>query len=295
MTNILQHKSWHVWNRDNRAKVEKDVAAHKEVEEKKRKRVLEIEQEIRYTALKEKTKKRKEEIESTDDDPDAYKRATAVIPYKESTPVDEKPQHINFFADIEAGAGQLVAGDRNAEYEAEKKAEKQKEDRQNTNYLVPPQTSDFKVAAPWYALSKIENTEVALPEPKRDDKKDDKEVKEAELKKKKDERLKNKEDPLQAMNKYLGAKKTAKKVKKEQDKEDTKASSISKMREDRIKREAEERKKVSQLLYGNKEQQSSNSGSSGYNNSFVNYSGGVLRGGDNQHRRSSNEHHRGKR
>ena len=39
---ILQHKSWHVWNRDNRAKVEKDVAAHKEVEEKKRKRVLEI-------------------------------------------------------------------------------------------------------------------------------------------------------------------------------------------------------------------------------------------------------------
>ena len=43
----------------------------------------------------------------------------------------------------------------------------------------------------------------------------------------KDERLKNKEDPLQAMNKYLGAKKTAKKFKKEQEKEDTKVISIS--------------------------------------------------------------------
>ena len=40
--------------------------------------------------------------------------------------------------------GQMVAGDRNTEYEAEKKAEKEKEDRKNTNYLVPPQTSDFK-------------------------------------------------------------------------------------------------------------------------------------------------------
>lgn len=39
---ILQHKSWHVGNRDARAKVERDVAAHKEAEEKKRKRTLEI-------------------------------------------------------------------------------------------------------------------------------------------------------------------------------------------------------------------------------------------------------------
>jgi len=292
MTNILQHKSWHVWNRDNRAKVEKDVAAHKEQEEKKRKRVLEIEQEIRYSALKDKNKKKKED--SKEEDPEAYKNATKVIPYEEPTQTEDKPlKHINFFEELEAGNGQLMVGDKNADYEAEKKAEQQKEDRKNTNYLVPPQTSDFKVVAPWYSLVPTANTETVLPEPE----KTEKEAKEAEIKKKKDERLKNKEDPLQAMNKYLGAKKIAKKAKHENEKQEAKTSSITKMREDRLKREAEERKKVSQLLYGDKDKQTAKSSSNapGYNNSFINYSGGVLRDPQYRSQRSSDEHHRGNR
>lgn len=61
------------------------------------------EQEVRYNQLKDKNQKRR--IESQEEDPDAYKKAIAIIPEKEEREEevkDEKPKHINFFAEIEA-------------------------------------------------------------------------------------------------------------------------------------------------------------------------------------------------
>jgi hypothetical protein len=42
MPNILQHKSWHVWNRDVIEKIDKDEKQHKEEEEKKKRRLEDI-------------------------------------------------------------------------------------------------------------------------------------------------------------------------------------------------------------------------------------------------------------
>eukprot|EP00961_Rhodomonas_salina_P288352 3896565-Rhodomonas_salina.1 len=51
--NILKHKSWNVWNRDNIEKVLKDERLHREDEEKKRKRAEEGESEMRVRKLRE--------------------------------------------------------------------------------------------------------------------------------------------------------------------------------------------------------------------------------------------------
>ena len=50
---ILPHKSWHVWNFDNRQRVEKDVAQAKVDEEAKQYRVEMAEQEVRLSVLRE--------------------------------------------------------------------------------------------------------------------------------------------------------------------------------------------------------------------------------------------------
>ena len=55
---ILPHKSWHVWNYDNRARVEKDIAQAKVDEEEKLYRVDVAEQEVRLSVLRGKASRR---------------------------------------------------------------------------------------------------------------------------------------------------------------------------------------------------------------------------------------------
>jgi len=230
--NILPHKSWNVWNRDNREKVENDVKAHKEEEEKKRKRVQEIEQEVRYNQLKDRAKKRREDIgtEVLDQYSSIPSSSTALIPSTEELSKPNEIKHINFFEDIEKGLGPLTSVDKNPEIEAEKKVQQQRD--KVSNSLNPKQqpTSDFEVPTPWY--SKGENAPSL-----------------AEDKLKKDQMYKDLDDPLLAMNKYLKQKTQSKVSTKEKQKEDSKKQAMDKLRQQRLQREQEEKRKLAEIMH----------------------------------------------
>jgi len=123
--NLLPHKSWNVWNKDNIEKVKRDEKNDREVQLKKRKRQEAAEQEIRYKFLKENSKK------LFQDNPDHPKE-------------EERLQHINFFSEFETGA--------NPEYEAEKKKDEEKRLKQlglATCYLGQGSAESMDVK-PWY-------------------------------------------------------------------------------------------------------------------------------------------------
>jgi hypothetical protein len=75
--NILMHKSWHVWNRDNQEKVERDEAKHAEKLKEERLKEIEADNEARYERITKRTEK---------------------------TPVNNKKEeekNVNFFEEIE--------------------------------------------------------------------------------------------------------------------------------------------------------------------------------------------------
>jgi len=218
--NLLPHKSWNVWNRDNREKVESDQKTHKEEEEKKRKRSQEIEQEVRYNKLKDRAKKRKEDI--GDQVLDQYIPPQLKLDSDPTSPAQIK--HINFFEDIEKGSGPLTSVDRDQDKEPEKKSQV----RGKANDPPKP-SSDFEVPIPWYS----KGTSVPpLPEEKQ----------------KRDETHKSKDDPLATMNKYLSRKKESKKLVQQHQQENEKKKSIEKMRQDRLQREQEEKSKIAEIM-----------------------------------------------
>lgn len=81
--NILPHKSWHVWRRENIAKVERDEANHrKELEEQKK------------NALAEQRKKRFEQLQGRTGNEDL----PVTEPQSQSKPAKER---YHLFSDIE--------------------------------------------------------------------------------------------------------------------------------------------------------------------------------------------------
>ena len=64
--NILKHKSFHVWNKDNLEKVAKDEREDEKKQEDKRQRALEAQKEKRLEILRLKSKIKKGEAEGKD-------------------------------------------------------------------------------------------------------------------------------------------------------------------------------------------------------------------------------------
>jgi hypothetical protein len=94
--NLLPHKSWNVWKRDNIAKVERDEAAHKLQLEEQRKQQIAEQRKERFQLLQERT--RAPNVTLPTESPDESCDQPTTI--KESVPL-ETSSHFNFFEDYE--------------------------------------------------------------------------------------------------------------------------------------------------------------------------------------------------
>ncbi|ELR18324.1 uncharacterized protein ACA1_371740 [Acanthamoeba castellanii str. Neff] len=212
--NILQHKSWHVWTQKNIEKVRKDQEEHRKQEDRKRKRELDIEQERRLEALRERNKRLKGEPVDDDSGPSSLVivkqeegeralvtgpgerrrgKAVAVKHEREQeqevavvAAAEEPLKHVNFFEDLELQ--QRAEDTRNPEHEAEKKAQADRDARFYTTYLGQSAAETQKVK-PWYYGPPVETP--ALPPEKE----------------RKQQRFKAEKDPLSAMGVFLQRKK----------------------------------------------------------------------------------------
>ena len=106
--NLLPHKSWHIWRRDNIAKIEKDEAKYRKELEEQRKIEIEKQRTERLQILRERAgiqpkeeekEVKKEEIEVA---PVPSKEEQKEYHYRDE---DDKPknkkQHVNLFAEAE--------------------------------------------------------------------------------------------------------------------------------------------------------------------------------------------------
>ncbi|KAL9548981.1 hypothetical protein MBANPS3_005434 [Mucor bainieri] len=140
--NILHHKSWHVYNKDNIERVRKDEAEAEAEAKKKQDRVILAESEARLDLLR--------------------KRANANLPTIQDTQDTKRIEHVNLFQDLE---DKRNANTNNPELEAEQKAKDEKWEKQITMYLdkgtekgnwirmissVMPADAPYSIA-PWYA------------------------------------------------------------------------------------------------------------------------------------------------
>ncbi|CAO0796811.1 unnamed protein product [Mucor circinelloides] len=121
--NILHHKSWHVYNKDNIERVRKDEAEAEAEAKKKQDRVILAESEARLELLR--------------------KRANANLPAIQDKQDANRVEHVNLFQDIE---DKHNANSNNPEHEAEQKAKDEKWEKQITMYL-----DKGTEKAPWYA------------------------------------------------------------------------------------------------------------------------------------------------
>ena len=136
--NILQHKSWNVWNRDNIEKVLKDERELAEKEEKKRAQLMSVESERRTEVLR--ARRRKGEA-SEDVDKIALEGLGAGKELSAASSADQvttsgKSGYKGF--DLFEGAAVLATSAQNAtatssgtnrEHEEEKRKEKEREER----------------------------------------------------------------------------------------------------------------------------------------------------------------------
>lgn len=253
--NILPQKSWHVRTKRNIERVRRDEEKAAEEEKDRQRRVALAEQEARTEFLRDKAKKRNhKEIES---ESGSSKEPELPLPSSSgATDIYTNTGHINFFKEVESGE---VKSGKNAEYEAEKKAEKVKWEKDIGLLTYLGQSSiESQAAPPWYLASKKK-----------------KEKDEAEMAYVKDRKLKDKLDPLKDMEAYLHKKKHKHrdkekhkhekhkhKSKDREKKEETKQHSsqtktIEQLRAERLKREQEERRRAQDLLSKGKGRESS--------------------------------------
>lgn len=120
--NLLHHKSWHVYSKDNREKVRKDEEAAEKIEKGKQDRIEKAEQERRIEQLRSSRRDRGALIDEKDESAN-------------------QNQHINLFHDLEKIAGSVVLVNDKAE-------EQKKWEDKHTMYLG--ETKDGKKDAPWY-------------------------------------------------------------------------------------------------------------------------------------------------
>ncbi|KAG0038386.1 hypothetical protein BGZ82_000344 [Podila clonocystis] len=178
--NILQHKSWHVYNQKNRDKVRKDEANAEAEQKKVEDRAIAADREHRLAVLRQRAQRRLGN--SGDDSNDSQGDRSHGIPTAEDTVAvvttsisPSKQEHVNFWADLEKQDTKSSAG--NPEREEEAKSKQEKWDRTIAMHL----DTGIKGKSPWYLSPHAGSMETSA---KRGD---DKEF------------TKAREDPLQAM------------------------------------------------------------------------------------------------
>lgn len=113
--NILPKKRWHVRTKENIARVRRDEAQAAEEEKAKKLRIQKAETEARIDILRSKARQKYDGRNEEQEDVKKLKDP-------------EKLEHVNFFRDLEQGI--VDYNKPNAEHEAEKKAEKEKYEKQ---------------------------------------------------------------------------------------------------------------------------------------------------------------------
>ncbi|KAJ3332176.1 hypothetical protein HDU76_001057 [Blyttiomyces sp. JEL0837] len=209
---ILQHKSWHVYSEKNRERVRKDEEKAREEEEKKNQQIHKAEQERRIAALRGRIKGR-------DTSPNRDVEEKSSKGYSED---DRHRGHVDLFADAH-----VAKRSTNAEYEAEKAAEKAKYEKQFTMYLGG-EGGEPKSKEPWYA------------KPHHSARFADGTANEGKLKKRQ-----RYEDPLP--DSYIKKVKASKSEKTER-KRSKGRKSIEELRQERLEREQKEKKRAQELV-----------------------------------------------
>lgn len=229
--NILPKKSWHVRNKDNIERVRRDEEKAAEEEKEREKRIAIAESEARTELLRKKSRQHQHE---TSDELDL--------------PATSAPQHrhINFFEDLEHGK----LGGKNAEYEEEKRLEKEKQEKAIGLLTYLGQGSvELEANKPWY-----------FKPPEKRKSNDDRLRDEVDAKKK------HASDPMSKMNRYVDQSIKVRKLKhggsadegshhshhhrhkKETDSKPRKSKTIEELRAERMHREQQERHRAEQLI-----------------------------------------------
>lgn len=241
--NILQHKSWNVWNRDNIEKVLRDEREHKEKEGEEHRRRGEVESESRTQLLR----KRKQEEKSAgggddhlgpharprsvrfeagdddgDDDDEEHRRRgqQQVATVGEGGGEGEGGSYkgFNLFEGkclpLEANASATASG-KSVEREAEKEKEREKEQRQWG--LVGLGQDSFSGesygARPWYAAAEVES---GAAQQRVQHGSGPFGISQGDGdRRRRDEKRKHSDDPMASIEKHLKEKKRAKEHKKE--------------------------------------------------------------------------------
>jgi hypothetical protein len=118
--NLLHHKSWHVYSKENRERVRKDEEAAAKEEQDKKERVIKAEQEARLGKLREASSRRKE------------------APENENIHIHE---HVNLFKDLEKHHDSFTIVDQKA-------IDQKKWEDHHTMFLG--ETKAGKKDLPWY-------------------------------------------------------------------------------------------------------------------------------------------------
>ncbi|KAG7335543.1 hypothetical protein KOW79_000236 [Hemibagrus wyckioides] len=230
--NILPKKSWHVRNKDNIARVRRDEQRAAEEEDEVRRRAERAEQEARTEYLRRKSRAALEHTAGPRDEVETSGETGA-------------SEHLNLFP-LEDSSEKKG----NTEYLREKKEEKEKQERA-IGLLVSLGPTPGTDATPWY-LKERERDKERQKERERQDKGKRKRISEEE-REKKDKKLKDNLDPMKDIKKALAVKDRKEKKHKKKEKRDKgektgAASSREELRAERLRREAEERRRAQALL-----------------------------------------------
>ncbi|XP_063396875.1 leukocyte receptor cluster member 1 homolog [Mytilus trossulus] len=254
--NILHHKSWHVRRKDNIERVRRDEAQAADEEKEKQRKIALAEQEARTELLRSKNRKRIAETSGTAESETITETNKSNSVTEASTSDDKKSiniysgsgGHINFFKDAEDG---IVEKKKNVEHEKEKKDEKETWEKKMgiLTYLGQSRTDD---PTPWYLSKKRKIEEDGSISPRRErDEKRKKHMDPIYDLKNYVEKTKDVHSPERKKNKHKHKEKKKHKHKsKDKDRPQTSSSSktIEQLRAERLRREADEKKKTSELM-----------------------------------------------
>lgn len=140
--NILHHKSWHVYNKDNIEKVKKDKAEAAEKEQRESDRKKKADKEKRLELLREKSKQKYGATEDVmrEEPKEDHVNVDSAVTAKDN----QKPRHINLFYDEEQANAKYGRGN-----EKRKREEKQKLDELERKHTIWHLDSGAK-DQPWY-------------------------------------------------------------------------------------------------------------------------------------------------